>query len=99
MHDHKPEPDVPTSRIMRRDAPKMTPEALRPKTQLSITEFADTENEEPLEVSRAVVAGNGKKDGDEGLTEGHDNGNANESGDKWRLPVLDGRDEDTENSN
>ncbi|MCS5582106.1 MAG: helicase-related protein [Pseudomonadales bacterium] len=95
MRDHKTEPEVPTSRIMRRDAPKMTPAALRPKTQLSITEFADTENEEPLEVSHADAVGNGKKDSDEGLTEGNDNGNANESVDKWRLPVLDGRDEDT----
>jgi superfamily II DNA/RNA helicase len=95
MREHKPDPEVPTSRIMRRDAPKMTPAALRPKTQLSITEFADTENEAPMEVSRATVAENGEKDGDGGLTKGNDNENAQESEEKWRLPVLDARDEDT----
>ena len=46
MQHRKAEPESPPSRIMRRDAPKMTPAALRPKTQLSITEFARAEPEE-----------------------------------------------------
>jgi len=103
MHHRRAEPEVPPSRIMRRDAPKMTPASLRPKTQLSITEFADDDNPPPdvvgtsentgdaNETSTAVAAGNGEKDRDEGMTQGKENVDTHGSADKWRLPVLDGR--------
>jgi hypothetical protein len=88
---------------MRRDAPKMTPASLRPKTQLSITEFAEADNLPPdvvgtsentgdaNETSTAIAAGNGEMDGDEGITQGKENVDTHGSADKWRLPVLDGR--------
>jgi len=71
-------PEVPASRIVRRDAPPATPKSLRPKTQLSITEYLAPEKDDKFETkeneqSTSTSEGGAKEDND------------------WRQPILDGR--------